>query len=151
MEGRINVAIGFARGCTLGKAEKVRSQFLSLRHLGEVAYSPREFVGNLAQQRQRFLIWAPDSYSAGARSLFSERPISLRSSGLRTFSTVLEITAFRVTYKSQRKDVLRLLSDRREHPIPITMPSTQVAFWMSIKSTNGLAQYGIAMWKPWLD
>jgi hypothetical protein len=28
-----DVAIGFARGCTLGKAEKVRSQFLSLRHL----------------------------------------------------------------------------------------------------------------------
>jgi hypothetical protein len=51
MEGRINralvraprrtlksplfgdVAIGFPRRCTLGKAEKVRSQFLSLRHL----------------------------------------------------------------------------------------------------------------------
>ena len=28
-------AIGFARGCTLGKAEKVRSQFLSLRQASE--------------------------------------------------------------------------------------------------------------------
>jgi hypothetical protein len=28
-----DVAIGFARGCTLGKAEKVRSQFFSLRQI----------------------------------------------------------------------------------------------------------------------
>jgi hypothetical protein len=54
-----------------------------------------------------------------ARSLFSERPIYLRSSGLCGFGTVLEIPTFRRAYEFPRKEVLRLLSDRREHPIPI--------------------------------
>jgi hypothetical protein len=52
-----------------------------------------------------------------ARSLFSDRPISLQSSGLRRFGTVLEIRMFRETYEFQRKEVLLLLLDRREHPI----------------------------------
>ena len=49
--------------------------------------------------------------------LFSERPVSLRSSGPRRFGTVLEIRTFRVAYEPQRKEVLRLLSDGRGRPI----------------------------------
>jgi hypothetical protein len=49
--------------------------------------------------------------------LFSERPVSLRSSGLHRFGTILEIRTFRITYDFRRKEVLRLLSDRRECPI----------------------------------
>jgi hypothetical protein len=56
---------------------------------------------------------------ARARSLFSERPNFLRSSGLRGFGTVLEIPTFQRAYESQRRDVLWLLSDRRERPLPI--------------------------------
>ena len=53
------------------------------------------------------------------RSLFSERPISLQSSGLRRFGTVFEIPTFRRTSEFQRKEVLPLLSDGREELIPI--------------------------------
>ena len=49
--------------------------------------------------------------------LFSERSVSLRSSGLHPFGTVLEIRTFGVTYELQRKEVLPLLSGRRERPI----------------------------------
>ena len=52
-------------------------------------------------------------------SFFSERPIYLRSSGLRGFGTDLEIPTFRRAYEFQRKEVLRLLSESRERPIPI--------------------------------
>ena len=49
--------------------------------------------------------------------LFSKRPVSLRSSGLYPFGTLLEIRTFGVTYKLQRKEVPPLLSDNRERPI----------------------------------
>jgi len=52
-----------------------------------------------------------------ADRLFSGRPVSLRSSGLHPFGTVLEIRMFGVTYKVQRKEVLPLLSDWRERLI----------------------------------
>jgi hypothetical protein len=87
--------------------------------LAEATYSPRKFLGNLSP------ITAANSHlNFGllldrACSLFSERPIYLRSSALRGFDTVLEILTFRSTYEFQRKEVLRLLSERREHPIPI--------------------------------
>ena len=58
----------------------------------------------------------------GAGLLFSERPVSLPSSGLHLFDTVLENRTFGVAYELQRKKVLRLLSDRRERPI-FTSPS----------------------------
>jgi len=48
-----------------------------------------------------------------ASLLFSEGPVSLRSSGLHPFGTVLEIRTFGATYGLQRKEVLPLLSDRR--------------------------------------
>jgi hypothetical protein len=48
--------------------------------------------------------------------LFSEGPISLRTSGLRPFGTVLEIRSFRVACGDQRKEVWLFLSDRRESP-----------------------------------
>ena len=51
--------------------------------------------------------------------MFSERPVSLRSSGLHPFGTVLEIRTFGATYEFQRKEVLPLLSDRRERLISI--------------------------------
>jgi hypothetical protein len=46
------------------------------------------------------------------------KPVYLRSSGLHGFGTVLETPTFRRAYEFQLKEVLRLLSDRREHPIP---------------------------------
>ena len=49
--------------------------------------------------------------------LFSEGPVSLRSSGLHRFDTVLELPTFRVSYELRRKGVLRVLSNRRERPI----------------------------------
>jgi hypothetical protein len=45
--------------------------------------------------------------------LFSERPVSLRSSGPHRFGTVLEIRTFQVTYELHWKEVLRLLSDNQ--------------------------------------
>jgi hypothetical protein len=49
--------------------------------------------------------------------LFSERPVSLRTSGLDPFATVLKIRLFRATYEPQRKVVWPFLSDRQEPPI----------------------------------
>jgi len=51
--------------------------------------------------------------------LFSETPVSLQTSVLRPFDTVFEIRSFRVTYELHRKEVLPLLSDRRERRISI--------------------------------
>lgn len=53
--------------------------------------------------------------------LFSEGPISLRTSGLHSFGTVLEIRSFRVTYERQRKVVWLFLSDGREPPFEVTL------------------------------
>jgi hypothetical protein len=50
-------------------------------------------------------------------TLFSGRPVSLRTSGPHPLGTVLEIRSFRVTYEPQRKVVRPFLSDRRERPI----------------------------------
>ena len=55
------------------------------------------------------------------RSLSSERPVYLQSFGFRGFDTVLEISTFRRVYEFQGKEVLRFLSDRREHPSPIRL------------------------------
>src|SRR6267378_5524843 len=71
--------------------------------LAEAACSPGEFVGQLSP------IAAPISHlSSGlllgrGSSLFSERPIYLRSSGLRGFGTVREIPTFRRAYELQQK------------------------------------------------
>ena len=51
------------------------------------------------------------------RSLFSEWPIYLRSSGHHRFSTVLETPMFRVVYEPSQKQVQRVLSRRREYPV----------------------------------
>jgi hypothetical protein len=45
--------------------------------------------------------------------VFSEMPVSLRSSRLHLFGTVLEIRTFGPTYELQRKEVLPVLLDRR--------------------------------------
>jgi hypothetical protein len=99
--------------------EKVRTQFLSLRQL---APQPRVLcVEMLAISPVFAAISDLDSgpLNGGARPFFSEWLNSLPSSGLRGFGTVLEIPTFRRAYEFQRKEVLRLLSDRREHPNPI--------------------------------
>jgi hypothetical protein len=80
-----------------------------VRHLVEAAYSPPKLLSDLSP------IAAAISHSTSglllgrARSLFSKRPIYLRSSGLRGFGTVLEIPTFRRAYQCPRKEVLRLL------------------------------------------
>ena len=88
--------------------------------------------------------------------LFSERPVSLRSSGLHRFGTVLEIRTSRITYDFQRKEVLRLLSDRREcrisnspsrgsnPPAPANHSSVRVSF--PTKARKGLTCRLFAHW-----
>jgi hypothetical protein len=53
---------------------------------------------------------------AEVSSFFSKWPISLWSSGLRGFGTVLQIRVFREAYEHQRKGVLEPLSNRRDQP-----------------------------------
>src|SRR3982074_3124301 len=89
-----------ARWTTLGFAEKVGSQFLSLRQLGR----SRVFSARTCRQLSP-LAAAICSLNSGpligkAGSFFSEWPISLRSSGLCGFDTVVEIRMFRGTYES---------------------------------------------------
>jgi hypothetical protein len=88
--------------------------------LTEAAYSPRECVGIKPNSGSDF------SSTSGlplgrARLSFSERPINLRSSGLGGVDPVLEISTFRRVYEFKRKEVLQLLSDRREYPIAILL------------------------------
>jgi hypothetical protein len=105
----------------VGEHVRLRAIYTDLDTLsasfGEALYSLRELVGDLSP-----VVAAISHLSMGlkigrAGSMFSERPVSLRSSGLRNFGTVLEILTFRRTYEFQRKVVLRLPSDRRERPI----------------------------------
>jgi hypothetical protein len=100
--------------------EKVRTQFLSLRQIirGSV------FSGRSPWQLSPASV-AISNLSSGLPTdrvvlLFSERPVSLRTSGLHSFGTVLEIQSFRVTYELQRKSICVDLSDGREPPIPST-------------------------------
>jgi hypothetical protein len=98
-------------------AEKVRPQFLSLRQLAEGRVLSRRSSGQLSPVTvaiSRLIFGLP---IARAGLLFSERPVSLRSSGLRRFGTVFEIRTFRDAYEPSRKEVLRILSDRRGRPI----------------------------------
>ena len=94
--------------------------------LPEAPYSPRQFLGKLSPITAAISHLNSGLLLGRARSLFSERPISLRSSGLRTFGTVLEIPTFRRTCEFRGKEVLRLLSDGREHPIPIRNIEVQI-------------------------
>jgi hypothetical protein len=99
---------------TLGYAEKVRPQFLSLRQLAQGPVFSGLTRGQLSP-----VIAAISHLGAGlptgrAGRFFSERPNSLRSSGPHPFSTFLEIRTFGAAYELQRKKVLPLLSDRRE-------------------------------------
>jgi hypothetical protein len=107
------------RSATLSYVEKVRSQFLSLRHLVQ----GRAFSRRSCWRLSPVAVGISDSRSGlPTRTnalLFSETPVFLRTSGLRPFGTVLETRSFRVTYKLQRKWVLPLSSDRRERPISV--------------------------------
>jgi hypothetical protein len=94
------------RWSTLGYMEKVRPQFLSLRQLGR----SRIFSARDCWQLSPVLAAVSDLSSGlligRGGSFFSEWLISLRSSGLRGFSTVLEIPVFREAYEFQRNGVL---------------------------------------------
>jgi hypothetical protein len=113
------MAIQASAGPELPRVEKVRLQFLSLRQLAQA----RVFSGRSRWQLSPVAVAISNS-SSGLRTrtnalLFSETPVSLRTSGLRPFGTVLEIRSLRVTYELQRKEARPFLSDRREPPILI--------------------------------
>ena len=81
---------------TLLYAEKVRTQFLSLRQLGRGPYILCRDCRQLSP-----ILAAFSNFSSGlpirTRGLsFSDSPFSLRSCGLLGFSTVLKIRMFRV-------------------------------------------------------
>jgi hypothetical protein len=83
-----------ARWSTLAYAEKVRSQFLSLRHIGRrTVFSER--LPWLVSPVFVAISKSSSGLSTGSIIvLFSERPVSLRTSGLRSLSTVFEIRLF---------------------------------------------------------
>jgi hypothetical protein len=102
---------------TLAYVEKVRSQFLSLRQITR----GRVFSGRSHWQSSPISV-AISNLSSGLRTgrtvlLFSKKPVSLRTSVLYPFGTVLEIQSFRVTYELQLKEVRPSLSDGREPPV----------------------------------
>ena len=92
------------RGCaglpstTPTYAEKVRSQFLSLRQLAQGRVFSGWTRGQLSPVTAAISHLSSGVPIGRAGLLFSERPVSLRSSGLRPFGTVLEFQMFRVTY-----------------------------------------------------
>jgi hypothetical protein len=99
---------------TLADLEKVRTQFLSLRHLTQ----GRIFSGRTREQLSPVAV-AISKLSAGlpvtkSTALFSEWSVSLRTSRLSSFATVPEIRSFSATYESLRKPVRPFLSDRQK-------------------------------------
>jgi len=88
-----------APSLTTDYAEKVRSQFLSLRHCGQRGV----FSGLIDEQFNPVFAAISDLASVpwlGRILVFlSETPIYLRTCGLRSFSTVLEIAMFRGAYE----------------------------------------------------
>src|SRR3984893_15155743 len=94
------------RWSTLTYVEKVRPQFLSLRQLPQGPV----FSGLTCWQLSPGAI-AISNLSSGlpigrTALFFSERPVSLRTSGLHLFGTILKIRSFRVTCEPLRKEVL---------------------------------------------
>jgi hypothetical protein len=86
------------RWTTLGYPEKVRSQVLSLRQLAQgrvFSGQPRWQFGPVAVAVSNLSSGLPPGRNC---PLFSERPVSLRTSGLHLDSTVLGIRSFRATY-----------------------------------------------------
>jgi hypothetical protein len=109
--------------------EKVRPQFLSLRQiaLGRVfSWRTRWQLSPVIVAISRLRFGLP---IGGTGLLFSERPVSLPSSGLHRFDTVFENRTFRVAYELQRKEVLRLLSDKQDVENSL---STCTAPWMTV-------------------
>jgi hypothetical protein len=95
-------AVG-ARRSMLTYVEKVRPQFLSLRQFAQGRVFSRRSCWQLSP-----VVVAISNSSSGLPTgitalLFSETPVSLRTSVLRRFHTVLEIRSFRVTYELQRE------------------------------------------------
>jgi hypothetical protein len=82
--------------------------------LPNAAYSPGRTRGQLSPITAVIPQLSSVLSIGKAGLLFSERPVSLRSSGLHPLGTVFEIRTFRATCKLQRKVVFPLLSDRLE-------------------------------------
>src|SRR4030081_2738396 len=80
-----------ARWGTLVYVEKVRSQFLSLRQLAQGRVFSGRTRGQLSPAAVAISNLGSGLLTGRTALLFSEGPISLRTSGLRPFSTVLEI------------------------------------------------------------
>src|SRR5260221_887596 len=108
------------RWTTLGYAEKVRSQVLSLRQIGLRGVFSERFRWQFSPISKAISNLSSELLAGEAPNLFSERPVSLRTSGLRKFSTVLKIRLFRAAYGLQRKEVGEYLLNRREPPISKT-------------------------------
>ena len=83
--------------------EKVHPQFLSLRHLDPRRMFSARVCAAIKPNRGRFSHLSSGLLLGRARSLFSERPIYLRSSGLRGFGAGRVIPTFRRAYELQQK------------------------------------------------
>jgi hypothetical protein len=102
---------------TLGSRTYRQFESLSLRQFAQSRMFSRRSRGLLSPVAVAFSNSSSGLTTGTTALLFSEAPVSLRTSVLRPFDTVLEIRSFRVTYELQRKEVRPLLSDRREPPI----------------------------------
>jgi hypothetical protein len=80
-------------------------------------FSPSDLLSNQAQYPWPFSNLGTGLLAGRIAPLFSERPVSLRTSGLHRFSTVLEIQSIRVAYELHRNAVGKYRLDRREPPI----------------------------------
>jgi hypothetical protein len=83
--------------------EKVRSQFLSLRQPVQALCSPGQTRSQASPEAVAISNLSSRLSTGRTGVLFSEAPISLRTSGLHPFGTVLEIRSCRVTYEPRRK------------------------------------------------
>jgi hypothetical protein len=82
---------------TLIYAEKVRCQFLSLRQPGRLQVFSERSPWQISPVYVAISNLSSELPTGGIGLFFSERPISLRTSGLHPFGTVLKIRSFRGT------------------------------------------------------
>jgi hypothetical protein len=94
----------------------VRIPLLSARS-ADPLFSPSDLLSNQAQYPWPFSNLGTGLLAGRIAPLFSERPVSLRTSGLHRFSTVFEIQSIRVAYELHRNAVGKYRLDRREPPI----------------------------------
>jgi hypothetical protein len=88
-----------SRRSTLICVEKVRPQFLSLRQLGRSRVFSARTCWELSPITAAIFSFGLQTSNWQSRLILSEWPISLRSSGLCGFATVLKIRMFREAYE----------------------------------------------------